>query len=72
MGDPWQGLGIGAALLQHCLTIARDHGIQKVWGVVLAENTHMLTLGRKLGFTVQRAGGAEYELTIDLSAERTA
>ena len=68
VGDPWQGLGIGAALLQRCLEIARDHGIERVWGLVLAENTHMIALGRKLGFTVQRAGGAEYELTIDLTA----
>ncbi len=72
VADAWQGQGIGAALLQRCLAIARDHGIEKVWGVVLAENSEMLALGRKLGFQVKRAGGAEYELTIDLTAERRA
>ena len=44
VSDAWQGLGIGATLLQRCLAIARDHGIEKVWGVVLAENGEMLAL----------------------------
>jgi acetyltransferase len=67
VGDPWQGQGIGAALLQHCLLIARERGIEKVNGTVLAENTHMLALGRKLGFRIQKAEGAgEYGLSIDL------
>jgi acetyltransferase len=35
-------------------------------GLVLAENTQMLKLGKKLGFTVKRVeDSTEYELTID-------
>ena len=29
VSDPWQGKGIGAALLQRCLLIAGEHGIVK-------------------------------------------
>jgi acetyltransferase len=68
VADPWQGLGIGAALLKRCIARAERLGVEKIWGLVLAENTQMLALGRKLGFSIGRAGGAEYELTIDLAA----
>ncbi len=68
VADPWQGRGIGAALLQRCIDIARsrERGVERIWGLVLAENTQMLALGRKLGFRIERAGGAEYKLTIDV------
>lgn len=67
VSDPWQGKGIGAALLQRCLRIAKERGIQKVMGTVLAENTQMLALGRKLGFKIKKEQGVpEYELRIDL------
>jgi acetyltransferase len=66
VGDSWQGRGIGAALLQRCLRIAKERGIQKVKGTVLAENTQMLVLGRKLGFTIKKEQDVpEYELSID-------
>ena len=66
MGDPWQGKGIGAALLQRCLSIAKERGLEKVNGVVLAENRGMLALGKKLGFKINKVIGAgEYELSMD-------
>jgi acetyltransferase len=68
VGDPWQGKGIGAALLQRCLGFARERGLQEVTGTVLAENTQMLALGRKLGFKIRKVPDvSEYELRIDLS-----
>jgi acetyltransferase len=64
--DAWQGKGIGAALLQRCLLIANERGIQRVMGTVLSENTQMLALGRKLGFNIKKEPGIpEYELSID-------
>jgi acetyltransferase len=68
VADAFQGLGIGAVLLQRCIDLAASRGIEKIWGLVLVENTQMLALGRKLGFAIQRSGGAEYELTIDVIA----
>ena len=54
------------ALMQRCLAIAKERGIEKVMGTVLAENTQMLALGEKLGFKIKRVSGAgEYELSID-------
>lgn len=69
VGDPWQGKGIGALLLENCLHIAKERGIETVWGTVLRENTQMLALGRKLGFSVCRVPeSTDCELTIDLRA----
>ena len=66
VSDPWQGKGIGAALLQRCLSIARERGIEKVMGTVLAENTQMLALGKKLGFNIKKViGVGEYELSLN-------
>ena len=67
IGDPWQGVGIGAKLLLQCLRIAQERGMETVWGTVLSENIYMLGLGKKLGFTVTPGGdGSEFKLTIDL------
>jgi acetyltransferase len=67
VGDPWQGKGVGAKLLERCLAIAKERGIKTVWGIVLQENTGMQALARKLGFTVSKSGEpGELELTIDL------
>lgn len=66
VSEPWQGKGIGAALLLRCLQIAKARGVQKVSGIVLAENTQMLSLGRKLGFKIRKEQDVpEYELSID-------
>ena len=67
VGDPWQGKGVGAKLLERCLVIAKERGIQTVWGIVLHENTGMLALARKLGFEVSKSDEPiELQLTIDL------
>jgi acetyltransferase len=66
VADLWQGKGIGAALLQRCLSLARQRGIEKVTGTVLSENSQMLALGRKLGFGIKKSPGVpEYDLSID-------
>ena len=66
VSDDWQGKGIGSSLLTQCLKAARQMGIRRVIGCVLAENTQMLKLGRKLGFAINRVpGGGEYELIIE-------
>jgi acetyltransferase len=66
VSDQWQGQGIGAALLERCLDIAKERGeLEKVWGIVLPENKQMLALGRKLGFDIKRDPDSnDYLLTI--------
>jgi len=70
VGDPWQGKGIGASLMEHLIAIAKERGIESIWGNVLFENTHMIALGRKLDFAVSSVSGENYyELEMDLRSK---
>ena len=67
VSDQYQGQGVGSALLSRCLSIVKQRGVEMVEGFVLAENTQMLTLGKKLGFVSSPVQGiGEYRLIIDL------
>ena len=67
VGDPWQGKGVGAELLQRCLGIVKERGMQTVYGLALAENRQMLALARKIGFQISQSSGAGvYEMRLDL------
>ena len=64
VADALQGKGIGACLLQNCLSIAQKRGYERIYGIVLAENRQMLALGRRLGFSIRHISGSrEYELS---------
>ena len=49
--DGYQGLGIGSALARHLAGLARRSGLEELVADVLPENTVMLKLFKKLGFT---------------------
>ncbi len=50
VGDQWQGQGIGKALLLHCIKIAKELGIRKMWMEILRVNSRMLYRAEKMGF----------------------
>ncbi|MBF0259751.1 MAG: GNAT family N-acetyltransferase [Desulfamplus sp.] len=67
LADKWHGKGIGASLLKQCLSFAAKKGLERVWGIVLAENRQMLKLAKKLGFKAKYiAGSTECEIDINL------
>jgi len=72
VSDIWQGKGIGSTLMAQLMAIAEEKGMTSVWGLVLAENTHMLTLARKFDASVQSASGNQYVLRIDLKKHSAA
>ena len=49
------GVGLGRHLLDCLLRQAGAHGVDTVYGDVLAQNRPMLTLARSLGFKIQRS-----------------
>ena len=49
--DEFQGQGIGAALMRHLATIARDAGLNELIAEVLAENSPMLKVFEKSGLS---------------------
>ncbi len=48
--DQYQGQGLGAALMQHLATIARDAGLKELIAEVLPDNLAMLKVFEKSGF----------------------
>ena len=55
VADPWQGKGLGQKLIERVMEIARENGVNLLWGEVLAANQPMLELVKKLGFRVTRS-----------------
>ena len=49
--DGCQGQGLGRHLMERLMAVAKERGVRRIEGQVLAENTPMLGLMRKLGFT---------------------
>ena len=52
--DEWQGIGIGARLVEASLPGARERGMKELWGIISPENRTMIAMAGKLGFTLHR------------------
>jgi acetyltransferase len=50
--SPLKGRGLGWLLMKQLIAFARQKGLARVYGQVLAENTSMLTMCAELGFGV--------------------
>ena len=67
VGDPWQGLGIGAQLLSRLIYIATDRKIKTIWGLIQLENKNMIELARKLNFDIiSDTGDPQVEATLSI------
>lgn len=53
VAGPWQGKGLGFALLRKLIAHMRARGTGELWGQCLPENAGMASLARKLGFDVR-------------------
>jgi len=49
----WQGRGLGRDLMGLIIDYARARGLAEIWGTILRENTGMIALVRRLGFTIR-------------------
>ena len=64
--DEHQGKGLGAALMHHLVTIAREAGIVELIAEVLPDNSPMLQLFKKSGFRTKRKGDVVH-VALDLA-----
>ncbi|MCA9132660.1 MAG: GNAT family N-acetyltransferase, partial [Planctomycetales bacterium] len=55
VGDPWQGLGLGTVLTDYCLQICQHWGIQSVVAEMAPENSRMILMFERRGFTIDRS-----------------
>lgn len=53
IGDAWQKQGLGMQLMQALIDVARERGLIRMEGMVLASNTKMQKLMRHLGFSLR-------------------
>lgn len=62
VADDFQGQGLGKALTNFILEIAKERGIQKVFASVLSSNKRMLSMFRKRDFEVEKEDFQTYSV----------
>ncbi|TAL88638.1 MAG: bifunctional acyl-CoA synthetase/GNAT family N-acetyltransferase [Candidimonas sp.] len=62
-----QSNGLGSKLLSKAIRYCRERGTANIAGTVLAENSRMLGLARKFGFTLSLPNGGIVNIRLDLS-----
>ena len=68
--EPWQGRGVGRALLQQLADRARSEGIVRFTALMLSDNRRMRRLLADLGTTrLLSSGAGAVELAVDLSRD---
>jgi acetyltransferase len=67
VADPWQGKGLGPKLVERITEIAREQGVKRLFGDVLAQNQPMLEMVKRLGFSLRKdAEGGTYRVELAL------
>ena len=65
VSDPWQRRGLGAVLLNRLAERARDHGIRRLSGLMLTDNTAIQRLMTSIGPVISRTQhGTTVELVV--------
>ena len=54
VADRYQGRGLGVKLVDMLIEVAREWGVEAIFGIVMAENMKMISLCEKLGFSTRR------------------
>jgi acetyltransferase len=52
VGDPWQGLGLGSRMMECIIDIAKDKGLESVYGLILRDNSRAIDLFKEKDFAV--------------------
>jgi acetyltransferase len=70
IGDDWRGTGLASCLMNELIRSARARGLKGMEGHVLAGNTSMRNLAKRLGFeaTASSEGPGEVRVWLDLRA----
>ncbi len=64
IADAWQGKGVGTALMQALIAVARSAGMESMEGFVLTTNQAMLKLVKFLGFSVKMNRADPTQMTV--------
>ena len=70
VGDPWQGRGVGRAVLARLMTLAARGGYTVMSAVALTTNSKMVGLARSAGFEIHSEPGGLTEMRRPLPPPR--
>lgn len=59
VADDFQNNGLGRKLLSTLIDIGREKKLKSIYGIVLRENYKMLSLAKKLGFSIKTSSPGE-------------
>jgi acetyltransferase len=66
VADNFQGSGLGTKFMETLIDIGRNKGLKSIYGIVLAENTGMLTLAKEFGFNLGAVSSGEVKIALQL------
>ena len=66
VADNFQGSGLGTKFMETLIDIGRKKGLKSIYGIVMAENSGMLTLAKEFGFSIGVVSGGEVKITRQL------
>jgi len=64
--DKWQGLGLGAKLVDYVIEISADMGIKKIIAITMNENHRAIKLVEKMGFELKQQNDGTVIGTLNL------
>ena len=67
VSDKWQGLGLGSKLIDYTIEIAKDLGLETVYGYIISMNTKMVHLCTSKGFRIETVDNEVTKATLKLS-----
>jgi len=65
--DRWHGLGLGSAIMQALVAAAREFGLTRLYGDMLADNDAMRAVVRRAGFVIRAVPGDAVVLRAELA-----
>jgi len=66
VSDKWHRLGLGSDFIDYTIEVAKDKNLKKLFGIVLKDNTPMLSLSKEKGFKITEGDPGEYNIEYDL------
>ena len=66
VSDKWHRLGLGSEFVDYTIEVARDKNLKKIYGIVLKDNTPMISLCREKNFKITSGDPGEYNIEYDL------
>ena len=66
VADDFQNNGLGLKLSDMLVAIAVQKGLKSIYGVVLNNNMKMISLAKRLGFTIERLSPEESKIAMEL------